>query len=87
MNIDRFSLMGDAQAEAERASPEAVALRRQLLEFADVPSLHYVTPQKMQAFRDAFVMANPPSPARDEAVEMLDGLIAVWPGIYRRLKR
>ena len=37
MNIDRFSLMGDAQAEAERASPEAVVLRRQLLEFADVP--------------------------------------------------
>ena len=87
MNIDRFHLMGDAQREAEQASPEAVALRKALLKFADVPSLHFVTPEKMKGFRDAFVISNPPGPARTEAVEMLDGLIAVWPDIYRRLKR
>lgn len=87
MDISRFHLLGEAQAEAEKATPEAVALRRQICQFADVPSLRYVTPAKMQAFRDSFVIANPPGPARTEAVEMLDGLIQVWPSIYAKLKR
>ena len=76
---------GHRRDNPNQASPAALALRRQLIEFAGVASLKLVTLDQVRAFRDAVVLANDPGEKRDDAMVVLDGLIANWTTLQRDL--